>query len=626
MGAMSRRAYSALTLLALLVATTAALTPASAQSGEFVILLESPAPGETLYAGPSSLLYTIEVRGWVLGSPDPSLVSVKLEVIQGDAIVEELTTSPEQDGSYAFPITVNPHGSDGNFTAAEVESGCENCHYAVSASLPAGQLQLRVTATDVNASQAVAVRSITVDRSSSIMVPVRVVLAGDHNTGLPGMPVEASTRIYEWRARQVLGRTDEDGNAALLLEALSQAPTHYTLQVPPVLRDGVFYEGAGVLELTIPAGGSEVPTAILEVGESLRTLRGSVQVSGPEAPFPIDIWAIRLTDKHPYQTTTDELGRFTFTRLPAGRYLVTADAAWLHERNSQIEPELAELTPNVGGTVRLSLSASDGSLVQGTLLDEHGASIPFGEVSVESSSISGGVLPSLKAWRLNRAPDSSFSATAMAPGFIPQQVEIDPESAEPALITLQPQPDTRRIDWGTGEILLPPESQVTVGDANLRLDYGWLWGSQDGQDQMTVRTPTAEIVLRGGAFALEVVPERSNRLFVYQGSATVASPTSGTTTQVLAGQMLDLSYPDRSLPVSQEPVVDAALEAEFGLDLPRSWTSLDSGPQLTPIQSLIQGAAGIVTLVTYYLVLLILFATPFIGLYLWVHGRRGSRP
>ena len=62
---------------------------AGAQAGHFAVTIVSPAVDQTLYAGPTSLLYSVRVTGYVeTQALEPSLVKVHLQIFRGSEMTD----------------------------------------------------------------------------------------------------------------------------------------------------------------------------------------------------------------------------------------------------------------------------------------------------------------------------------------------------------------------------------------------------------------------------------------------------------------------------------------------------------------------------------------------------------
>ena len=108
-----------LTCMGLALLFLVSIKTTTAQSGDLAVELEWPNEDETLYAGPSSLLYKIPIKGWISTSTfSPADIKVRLEVFEGFELIGSLETIPDGDGRFQFFTTVNPRGSSEEFTIA----------------------------------------------------------------------------------------------------------------------------------------------------------------------------------------------------------------------------------------------------------------------------------------------------------------------------------------------------------------------------------------------------------------------------------------------------------------------------------------------------------------------------
>ena len=208
-----RLACFTLTCFGLFALIVGNASPAQAQRESFGVSITSPLEQETFYAGPSSLVYSINVTGKITGvRGDPTIVVVRLDIFQGTRLSQSVKTNPVRDGSFKIDFTVNPEGSDPTFTVDMVTRGCSNlgpnpqCHYRAAYSLPRGHLTLRVTA-EAPGLHATTERHITVDCSKYINAPVKVVLADHPEQPVASVPVIGSTWLYLWRASPSLRRS-----------------------------------------------------------------------------------------------------------------------------------------------------------------------------------------------------------------------------------------------------------------------------------------------------------------------------------------------------------------------------------------------------------------------------------
>ena len=82
---------------------------ARAQYDDLTIHIAQPYEGETLYAGPSSLIYRVPVSGWVVSEEsDPSQIVVHLEIFKGSQLIGEERQNLHPEGTFSFSITTVP--------------------------------------------------------------------------------------------------------------------------------------------------------------------------------------------------------------------------------------------------------------------------------------------------------------------------------------------------------------------------------------------------------------------------------------------------------------------------------------------------------------------------------------
>ncbi|MCA9977015.1 MAG: hypothetical protein KC413_14740, partial [Anaerolineales bacterium] len=193
MASKRRRAKRILWLVCLLTAVmNGRISPTAAQDDPFAVHLEWPNEGETFYAGPTSLLYSIPIKGWIdAAGHDPAAITLYLDILQGDAVVDELTGLVQPDGTFELIVTVNPDGSDGKFPAEHLTCGYY-CHLPGNLNLPDGPITVRVTAVTPDNEQAQTERHVTVDRSVYTAVPITVLLADNLEQPVAGVKVNAS--------------------------------------------------------------------------------------------------------------------------------------------------------------------------------------------------------------------------------------------------------------------------------------------------------------------------------------------------------------------------------------------------------------------------------------------------
>ena len=166
------------------------------------------------------------------------------------------------------------------------------------------------------------------------------------------------------------------------------------------------------------------------------------------------------------------------------------------------------------------------------MIDENGAAIPFGWLAEPGSPYSGHVSPLNGQFELPAGGREAQSVEAAAPGYWSRLVQLQGGRANE--IVLQSRPDLRKMAWGDGHVLIPPESVVTNTDDVFSLVRGWIWGSNGSPDPFLINLEGAKLVLEAADFALEYAPGDVSWLYVNDGEAQFTSREGNT--QRIAGR------------------------------------------------------------------------------------------
>ncbi len=456
--------------------------PAGVQVGseELSISLAFPANGETLYTmGEAFELATF--GGTVHFRGDASSVTVRLDLWSGDQITVSQTVQPNPDGSYRVKAVLNP-GMSAPFPLQPGDKECTVCHinFIESVPLPNGLVRAVVTATTPKGEQATDERWFAVDVSGRAAVNVQV---RDLDTGQPieGAPVKAETLLYNWRERFASGSTETDGTVAFSLEALSQAETHYQLEVDQAVVDGVLYEGAEAVELTIPAGAGSVPNVELSARRRKGSIAGMLRgADGKPLPGAV-VWAAAIPGGPAHQATTDQSGRFEFSDLDVTEYLLAASgegAGTAEAMVNLIESPDASVDLNLPMLARYKLAATD----------EEGSFLPFFWIVDENIGLASLSNPLSGEATLAEEPERPVVRTVSAPGHYAQAVRIDPNMAEEtAKVSLLRRPDLHQAAWGQGRVTIPAETIAEAAESRIDLTRGWIWGKGGGTEPLVIR-------------------------------------------------------------------------------------------------------------------------------------------
>ncbi len=577
----------------------------NAQASPLTIGVTSPSENETFYSSPSTLQYSIQIKGWVKTThPEPSLVRVRLDILRDNVVTANTTTRLNEDGSFAFDVTVDPDAPRGEFTIAEIENGCENCHYQANLALPRGKIILRVTAIEPSGRQATADRRIIVDRSTYNTVPVRVVRADQPNEPVANVPVSSVTRLYFWRARHHAGVTNANGEARVQVETLSQAPTRYLFRVEPTIVDGVLFESVAPVTVTFP---SSVTAPI-----TLRVTSRHGEIAGnlDNANQPVVLRAIYLPTGASFKTQSTTSGAFRFASLPIGAYLVLPAMRG--------KPQTIDLTQTYSATMKLALNANaHGNTLSGLVRDAQSAALPFAWVALDKVGVTQRNAPDSGAYSIGDLRES-LTTVASAPGYFNQAQVVDLSANRVANFALTRRPETQSIAWGDGEVVVPPESQVRADKQNVALDYGWLWGNSNAAHPLTIRVADATITLSAGKFAIEYFPDRNVAWFyLSEGVATVRANNE---IALRAGEMVTLMNA-RLTPVPLDSFVVTALNPVNGSPIIPTWEPTLDARARDQLAQMGVSIAQVTTFVTYFVIVLVLGLSPLAAILWWWRRR-----
>lgn len=613
--------------LIVLVFTTAAFHPAYAQSDMIAIVIEWPNEGETLYAGPSSLLYKIPVKGRVQSSVfNYDELEVQLEIFKEAVSIGSWVTTPNPDGYFEIFVTVNPDGSTESFPVGFRDCALM-CHSPGNLNLEPGNIKLLATAIDPEGNQASVERNIVVDISDYAQVPVKVVLADDPERIVENVHVSASTWLYMWRSRSSSSITDDSGNAVVRVEALSQAPTEYVFRVEPNVADGVLYESIESIDLTLPPGATSAPLITLEVSAQTGKISGFLRGGEGQLIEPIPVLAIHLPEGTSNETLTTTQGAFEFPEMPIDQFLITVDNSLLNEHGLNGITQKVDLVNVVEASVEIPVIPIKGSSIRGMVLDDMGTPLPFAWVTTEVEGNPQANFPDTGQYALHDFPSESITLLLSAPGFYSQAQVVDLSSGSTSGIdfTLTQQEGTERISWGEGYVLIPANSQIRERDNSFLLERGWIWGDGADAELVIILSNAGEISLSGGKFALEYFPGQSAWLYVFDGKAEVTIPGESETVAVHANHMMNLASNTGFVSVPYDVNVLSALRSEIALDIEAVWEPTLSAQIRDRLALIGISIAQLVTLITNFIAVLSLVVVPLIVLYWWWKNRRSAK-
>lgn len=523
--------------------------PLSAQGSGAKITITRPGEGETLYSSPASTFAAVPVTGFVSTENfDVKQLQVRLDLYDGAKITGSLTTTPSADGTFSFDVGINSNAvSDLN----ESEQGCDaRCHMEKPFIFPTGHVIFRVSVIDPFGHKATAERSITVDVSGYVDVPVQVVIDGEPGRAIEGITVVADTRLYLWRARQYSAKTDTNGRAVIRLERLAQAPTHYVIQIEPRVVNGAMTISRVPIQVTLPPGVMQVAPVTLVA----QLQRGQIQgtIANFQNRSDLTVRASSFSSGAAYSAKTNQ-GKFVLSNLPLDKYLVAVDDTDVINQGIHIEPQTIDLSTNPVMTTTLKLATDSARIVRGIVHDNQGNPLPFAWLANDQKDKTARVAPSSGKFILSGLASDDHALWVSAPGYWSQPVAV----ADRLDIALTPRPDTRIIPWGFGNIILPSQTLADVSGNQISIKRGWVWGK--GSNAFNIHTPELDIAMQTGTFALEFLPGETNWFYLIDGQAQVNVLNDGKTIMMNANQML-ASGKGVSIP-SSIALDDAAIRA-----------------------------------------------------------------
>jgi hypothetical protein len=597
---------------------------AAADAAPPTVIITRPAEGESFYAGPPVPLVSVTFTGW---ATSPVYRSEQLDVLaqiwQHEALVGQVSTTPLPSGQFSFDVALNGDtglGQDSyGMGLTKLQSNCGvGCHYRAPLDLPRGATVLRVIVTDPAGLQATAERSLTVDRAGYATVPVQLVLEpSTAAASLEHVPVSASARLYLWRVRNASDEADASGQALLTVEALSEAPTTYLVQVTPVVVDGVLYAGLAPAAVTLEPGATEASTITLRVRASYGRMAGQLSLIGSGGSLPVTLWAIHLPEGRSTTLAVEAPGPFSLEPLPLGDYVLAAEVP----AGYSLEPKTVDLSRTAQATLDLPLVAGGGRRLSVSVQGEDGSPLPFAWARVEPLGQQRRAFPLDGSVTLEALSADPVTLTAWAPGYFARAALVAGGGA-PAAVILVRQPETQLQAWGTGHLVVPPEARVTPIPGGLRLEQGWLWGR--GDTSLLLAAGDAAITVSGGAFALEVEPGGRAWFYLLAGQASLQMLAEAQTVVVAAGEMVALGTGASPQPVACAALVSEALHGQASGAPEPHWQPSLTARARDQLARMGIGTAQLVTLVIYFLALTLIAAAPIWGLR-WLRRRRLRR-
>jgi hypothetical protein len=230
-------------------------------------------------------------------------------------------------------------------------------------------------------------------------------------------------------------------------------------------------------------------------------------------------------------------------------------------------------------------------------------------------------MPDAGTFSLSFLTDEPQTLLINAPGYFSQAHVISPpfNPDTPSIFTLQKQNGTQEMAWADGRLVVPEITEATIGENQLELVNGWLWGS-GGNSHTTLRAGSTVIILHQARFALARPSDsRESWFYLFSGEAQITNTDYPEPIQMMAGQMVHLTggY-ERYVALPIEPAVIAVMQPDPQPPAP-VWPTEFREQFRNQLALLGVRMAEVITFITYLSVLFSLFLVP---LYLLLSKRR----
>ncbi len=584
----------------------------SIPSSNLSISIATPSNGESLYAHPN---YTapVQVTGQVAYTDmEVSQIDVYLELWSEGIRMAILPVELLPDGSFSIDLGINPNGDDPVQSATQLDAGsivCDDCHteYLAASFLPHGEVQIIAWATTPEDQFASDSRWVTVDVSSTSELYITVV---DELTGspVPGVSVDAVTRLYEWRPRNFSGITGKDGVATIALETLSQASTTYAIDIPGQIVNGRYYAGTQAVEVSYQPGESSIQNIALMVEHQIGQILGRLQAPGNVQQEALSVWAFHPPSGPIYVTETSA-GNFAFAELPISDYLVFPDFEALELNGLMGSAQKIDLSASFEGELEIRAIPHKGTILSGRVVDQETGWLPFAWITRSDGSLN--PVDVFHGEWVTSLSSSDQSVAINAPGYYSQTItNQSDQSTKPQTIALKRSPELRSISVGNGEIFIPAESQASVELDSITLETGWLWGYGSHDHALLIRLPEADIKWSSGKFAIERLPNQTTWLYLLDGSAEIKAHNSEDVILVQPGMMVAIPEKGQivSIPYNRNLVSALKHSTETISDI--VWEPTWNDNFQSYLGKFAVGTAQLVTFSTYSLILLSMVSIP----------------
>ncbi len=257
--------------------------------------------------------------------------------------------------------------------------------------------------------------------------------------------------------------------------------------------------------------------------------------------------------------------------------------------------------------VNLQLQPIEGGIFHGTVRGQQGERLPFAFLSAGTAAP---VAVSSDSGQFQiPVPGGRSTGTVTAPGYYARALVLDASASDEQEIVLVRRPETRVVSWGSGQLVVPPETTGTLNDRQMDLTSGWFWGVVKPDKPLSIRMATQAITISEGEFALEQLPGRAAWFYLASGRASIGR-SEEPPVMVSAGQMVMLADSGDFVPVNMDAVGARVIRSISQVPLFSVWEpTLGARVRDTLAQAGI-GLAQAVTFGTYAMAVLLLVGGP----------------
>ena len=614
------------------------ISKASAQSPGAALSLEviHPNNGQILYAGPEAPRYVIPIIGKVTTSgAEVSSVQIEVRVMKGSKLVSQIGGYPEQNGEFRFAVSPNPNATI--MSLSPDKKSCETCHGVTRlVGLPAGDSLVEVTAKDKYGHQVSVERNLFVDTSRYIKLEVDThaidgdlkVMEGVPIVGKTTFPVEDNPAADE-QTRYFKGKTDENGEVVLIVEARNAFPTEYHVYVPEAIVSGAKVSSPEESSIIIPPQARSAVGVNLGVQSQFGQITGTITAGIDIDTDTLQVYAIERFNHHANQARLIS-NKFAFSDLPVSNYVIGFSRQALAVNGMVSSPVAVNLSEQPHERIMLDLSTSGLAYINGLVQSNNGTPLSFAWVKDDVSGETVRLSPLTGKFLIREPKGGSGAVSVIAPGFWSKKWVVgDEQSAGSEIIlSMTQRGDVNIITSKDGGRIYVPASSVAIQESNgLKLSKGWAWG-KIGASTYNLYLAQNRIVLDSGSeFAVERLADKSPWLLIRSGSAMVEMIDQNEPVEVASGQMLILQDNPSSptVAIQYDPAVFDMMHSDEEVPLDFIGQPTISARIHNGLAQIGIGAFQGITLLTYLFVVLSTLGFPLLAFIWWFRKRLQSK-